>query len=495
MGLAIDKEHFEDDEYDRFGERLARGLTALDTLLSRPGFGVGESSLGAELEVALVGDDARPLPINHLVLRDTLDPRMTFELNQFNLECNLRHPGLAGRPFSFLGREMRDAFAELERAAGLHGARIAMIGILPTLVPADLQSSAMTDSPRYRALSRALHRGRDEPFALCIDGDDPLEIECDDVTFEGAATSLQIHLRVSPSEFGRYFNGAQLATAPVLAVAANSPTLLGHRLWHETRVALFKQAVDDRVTELERLRRRARVSFGSGWNREGVLEGFREAVDHFAPLLPVLDDEDPVACAASGGVPRLAEIRLHQSTVWSWNRPVYDPADGGHVRIELRALPAGPTIADMTANAAFLIGLAAGLSHADACWASPEAFGQAHSNFYRAAQSGLDADLEWPEGTEVPAGRYGARELVERLLPVAERGLAECGIDPDEAREQLDVIAARCATGQTGAVWQRAALAVAERRSSRSGALARMLEAYLEASASGEPVHRWAPLA
>ncbi len=489
MGIAIERDRFEEHEYARFQERLRGGLQALEQLLARPDFGVGPPSLGAELEVALVGEDGRPRPVNLEVLRETLDPRMTVELDRFNLECNLRHTCLAGRPFTHLAGELSDAVAELDRAAVRHRARVAMVGILPTLCAEDLQSDAMTDTPRFRALSHALQRERLEPFAVRIHGDDPLEVQCDDVTFEGAATSLQLHLRVSPADFARTFNAAQLATAPVLAAAGNSPIFLGHRLWHETRVALFKQAVDARGGEGAR-RRKPRVCFGADWNREGALEIFREAVADFTPLLPVLDDQDPMACLAAGEVPRLGEIRLHQGTVWSWNRPVYDPADGGHLRIELRALPAGPSIADMVANAAFLVGLILGLSREVSRW-DALSFAAAHDAFYRAAQHGLAAAIDWPAGTSAPAGVRPARELVPALLPIAARGLSEAGVDAREIDAQLEIIARRCETGRTGAVWQREALDGFAGDGSRDAALQHMFVRYLRHSRSGDPVHAW----
>jgi hypothetical protein len=489
MELDIDQD-FAESEYVRFGERLRENVRALESLLERPGFGAGPMSLGAELELALVGEDCRPRHVNVEVLRETIDPRMTVELDRFNLESNLRPIEMSGRPFSHLDREMNGALVELSRAAELHDARVAMVGIVPTLRAEDLQSNAMTDTPRYRALSRALQEGRHEPFALRIDGEDPLEIECDDVTFEGAATSLQIHLRVPPRDFARFFNAAQLATVPVLALAGNSPTFLGHRLWHETRVALFKQAVDDRTTQLERLRRRPRVSFGSGWNREGAAEIFSEAVRDFPPLLPAVGDEDPIACVTAGGVPRLAELRLHQGTVWSWNRPVYDPADGGHLRIEFRALPAGPSIPDMVANAAFLVGLTIGLADEVAVW-KDDCFQETHTGFYRAAQAGPDAQITWPSGNSAPAGTSSARDLIPHLLEVAQRGLASVGVDATEVDEQLEVVSLRCERKTTGALWQRHALERAEKGRSREAALERMLAEYLDHSRAGLPVHAW----
>ena len=235
---------------------------------------------------------------------------------------------------------------------------------------------------------------------------------------EGANTSFQVHLRVNPAEFTRTYNAVQLATAPVLAVAGNSPTFLGHRLWEETRIALFKQSVDDRDSRGPR-RRLARIAFGTGWLRGGPVELFAESVRLHQPLLPVLGASDPRADGeAERQAPPLDELRLHQGTVWRWNRAIYDPACGGHLRIEMRALPAGPTVIDMLANAAFLIGLSLWLAGQDPQWTYQLPFERAEHNFYRAAQHGLAAALSWPLGTEtVPAHRSSA-QLVTRAAAI-----------------------------------------------------------------------------
>jgi hypothetical protein len=492
LGLAIQREQFEDREYRDFAHRLDECLLALDLLLDRPGFGQGPRSLGAELEFYLLDEAGRPLLSNREVLAETVDPRMTVELNRFNLECNLRHGPLAGRPFDALGHEFEDAVTELRRAAALHDGQVAMVGILPTLLPGDLQPEVMTDTARFRALSSALARLRQEPFRLNIDGDEPLSMPCNDVTFEGAATSLQLHLRVAPGDFAPLYNAMQMATAPALSISCNSPILLEHRLWEETRVALFKQAVDHRNYEDRSQRRSARVSFGTRWVERGALELFEENVRVHEPLLPVLGEEDPVACVRAGGVPRLDEIRLHQGTVWRWNRAIYDPGEGGHLRIEMRALPAGPSIPDMLANTAFLVGLGLGLASDIEGWIRDFPFESAHSNFYRAAQQGLDAELVWPRSPGESAVGIQARELLPRLIPIAQAGLENAGVDTDQARAMLSVIEERNRSGMTGSAWQRLSVASLEAKNlSRRAALNGMLERYLVHSNSALPVHRW----
>ena len=491
MGLAIDRADFTPQDHARFAAKLRDGLRALRVLLATPGFGHGPATVGAELELSLVDACGRPSPVNLPVLRDSLDERLTCELDRFNVECNLRYGSLAGRPFHALADEMQDALAEVARAARPHGARVAVIGTLPTLRAADLEAGAMTDTPRFRALSRALQERRRAPFRLCIDGAEPLDTHCDDVTAEGANTSLQVHLRVAPDRFAALYDAAQIATVAAVAASGNSPIFLGHRLWQETRVALFKQAVDARDADARRSGDPARVSFGSGWLRDGAYELFAEAVERFEALLPVCSDEDPLALLASGEVPQLGEIRLHQGTVWRWNRPVYDPAGGGHLRIEMRALPAGPTVADMAANTAFLVGVTLGLAPAIDAWRRGWPFEALHRSFYRAAKHGLAAKLDWPLQPGARPCTRPAPDVVRALLPVAAHGLAQAGVDADERHRLLGIVAERVASGTTGAVWQERTLESLEARSGREGALSEMLLRYMQLSHAGEPVHRW----
>lgn len=489
MGLQVDRERFDAADYRRFSERLERSLEALGHLLDRPGFGVAPPSLGAELEVFLVDGAGRPLPMNKEVLAGSMDERLTLELDRFNLECNLRPTALAGEPFRHLEREMRGAVAAIRHAAGARGGDVAVIGILPTLIEADLQRAAMTDEPRYRALSAALRHLRRGPFRMNIDGPEPLDVGCDDVTFEGANTSFQLHLRVAPADFAPLFNAVQLATAPALALAGNSPTFLGHLLWEETRVALFKQAVDERDANALR---ESRVAFGPGWVAEGALELFRHNVVRHEPLVPVVGEEDPLETVHSGGVPGLEELRLHQGTVWHWNRAVYDPAEGGHLRIEMRGLPAGPTAVDMAASAAFLIGLSLGIAPEADAWTENLAFAIPEHNFYRAAQNGLESELLFPPTPGAPAEPIRAASLVTRLAPLARAGLVAAGVSPDESDRCIGIALRRAETGRTGAHWQRCAVAGLEPRLGRPRALAGMLAAYMEGERSGRPVHEWA---
>lgn len=491
MGLEIDRDVFSEAEFASFAERLAQSLDALDQVLRRPGFGVGPQTIGAELELCLVDDRGHALPYNRAVLDSVRHPRVTLETDRFNLECNTVPVALAGRPFSALRADLDVVLAAVRAGAARHGGHVVAIGILPTLRSSDLTADALTRSARYRALSNGLRRLRRGTFDIAIDGPEPLVACCDDVTFEGANTSWQVHLKVDPGRFAATYNAAQIAIAPVLAVAGNSPTFLGHRLWDETRLALYRQSVDDRIDAAEDDWRPGRVSFGHGWVRRGAAELFAESVAIHAPLLAAVSDEDAVAVTAAGGVPRLDELRLHHGTVWRWNRAVYDAAGGGHLRIEFRALPAGPTVTDMLANAAFLLGLTLGLAPDADRLVTRLTFGQARRNFYAAGRDGVDAELLWPcDAPPSPRG-HRATELVPRLLPLARAGLLAAGVATDEADALLDVIAARAALRRTGARWQAEMLLAASSRLDRAAALDAMLSRYRELAAGDEPVHRW----
>jgi gamma-glutamyl:cysteine ligase YbdK (ATP-grasp superfamily) len=490
MGIAIDRDRFEEEDYARFSRRLEENLEALGVLLERPGFGIGEQSIGAELEMSLVDSAGDPLMCNQELL-DELDPSMfTVEIDRFNLECNSTPRVLAGTPLSSLEAELDRQLAQARAVAATRGGRVVLVGIVPTLRAEHFSGGALTDTPRFRAMNAGIRRLKGEPFQVRIQGQDELTIDVDDVSYEGANTSFQLHLRVSPDEFSASHNAAQIATVVALAAGGNSPLFLGRRLWEETRVALFKQTVDDRDLAARRSRHTPRVCFGLGWLEAGARQLFEESVRHHAPILPVCFDEDPLALARSGGLPQLTELRLHHGTVWRWNRAVYDPAAGGHLRIELRALPSGPTVRDMMASAAFLLGLTLGLRPRAGSLVAQLPFDEVHGDFYRAARRGLDAELSFPDQHgQLVTGP--ARELALRLLPVAIDGLRAAGVDRDEAIALMSVVEARITSGQTGACWQRRRLAALERTTSRPRALATMLDEYVQRSETGQPVHTW----
>lgn len=488
MGIEINQAAFKEADYKAFRKSLDRNLSDLEGLLSQPHFGAGPASLGAELEMYIVDASGNPLHANQEILAASNDPQLTLELNRYNLEYNLTPCQLNDSAFAAMEAEILNKLAGLRETAASFGGRIVPIGILPTLRESDFGAHCITDSKRYHALVGQLLARRGGRFRIDIHGEDPLQLEMADITLEGANTSFQVHYRVAPENFADSFNAIQLMTPLAVAIGANSPTLFGHNLWHETRIPLFKQSIDTRKIDRYGWNEPPRVNFGQGWVRDSALELFSEVVRIYPPLFPICEKTN---APVPGGAPSLAELRLQQSTVWLWNRPVYDPVDGGHLRIEMRALPAGPTARDMVANAAFLIGLAEGIRPRMREMLPAIPFGIAEYNFYRAAQFGLDAQLVWPQ-----SGQSGYREqpvsaIIERNLPLASEGLARIGVSQKEIDLYLGEIENRLVHRRTGASWQRAKLAALKQDEPLRQALHTMLEEFMVHSENNVPVAQW----
>ncbi|PMI34548.1 glutamate--cysteine ligase [Enterovibrio norvegicus] len=489
MGQNIIKTSFSGSDHTRFALQLKSELEQLEALLNTPGWGVGECTLGAELELYLTDKHHRPAHYNVDLLEKAADPLMTAEINRFNLEYNCPYTTFKGAPFSFLKQHMDDRLLSLQSLASETGINVTPIGILPTLQHGDFGLASMTDSPRYHALTDILCESRGGPFHIRIHGAESLEIDADDLTLEGANTSFQVHYRVKPDEFATWYNGIQLATIFTIAMGANSPIFLERKLWHETRVPLFKQSIDSRNLCGMNWHTPARVSFGKGYVRKSALELFRQGVSLQPVLLPDMCDTQ----AKEGCGPPLEALRLHQSTIWSWNRAVYDDADNGHLRVELRSLPAGPTTIDMVANAALCIGLAHALRDDLDRLMDLLPFEFAKYNFYRAAQFGVDAKILW-ESENGSLAEFALTDVLAKLLPKVADSLIQLGVSRQEADMLMMVIEHRLAKRQNGASWQLATLTALEKKYSASEALGRMFGLYQKQFLSGEPVSHWSVL-
>ena len=490
MGFEIDNTDFTEGDFNRFSDRLRSNLKALDILLARPEFGEGDLSFGAELELYIVDNEARPLPINQEIIAQLNDPQLTLELNRYNLEYNFRPYLLKDCCFSATQQEALAAIEKINKCAKQWDGSVVPIGILPTLQQSDTGYHAMTPLARFKALTQELTEIRGGPFTIAIEGEETLQLAMDDVTLEGANTSFQVHLRVPAREYADFYNAIQLVTPLVVAMAANSPTLFGHRLWQETRIPLFKQSIDCRPNDsLHPVP--ARVNFGNNWIREGAFELFAEAALLYRPILPDYSDEDSVAIAQNGGTPLLHELRLHQGSIWLWNRPVYDPSNGGHLRIELRSFPAGPTIIDMLANAALAIGLAKLIQPTIRELLPAIPFAYCTANFYRAAQKGMSAELFWPSMKQSQPEYYAVPKILEKMIPRIPEKLVDMGFIEEDFLPLLKVIEERLHTRQTGAQWQLNKLEELRKGLHKREALTAMLKLYQKNSAANIPVAQW----
>ena len=490
MGLSITQSEFSKKDYLSFDARVRSELDVLRRLLVQPSFGEGDITIGAECEFYLVDNNGRVSAINQAIADNLNDPLLTLELNRFNLEYNLSPQRLAGSPFTQMGRELEQAMAAINQQAAHWQSKLACIGILPTLSMPDFAPNMMTDQPRYQVFAKTLRAMRGGPFDINIDGSEPLSLHTDYVTLEGANTSYQLHWRVPAQTFANYYNAVQLATPIAIALAANSPSLLQHQLWDETRIALFKQSIDTRPPEKNTRYYPPRVFFGNGWLQD-AWQAFATSVVLYPAVIPISSKEDSAKVLADGHIPKLDSLRLHHGTTWPWNRAVYDDNDGGHLRIEFRALPAGPTITDMNANGLLLIGLALALLDDIDVFTQLLPFTYAKYNFYRAAQCGLDAELVWLDKKHLHLQEISIKQLAQQLLPKAKQALYKTQLDQQEIERHFAVLEGRLQTGMTGARWQRQAVTHYRKTTDNVTAHQQMLQQYLQYAAQGMPVHEW----
>jgi CBS domain-containing protein len=385
-------------------------------------------------------------------------------------------------------QELEELLGLVRESAETLGADALLSGILPTLQKSDLTLENLAPIARYSQLNEGVIRLRGGPFSIHIKGLDELQITHDNIMMESCNTSFQVHFQTSPAEFASHYNVAQAITAPVLAAAVNSPLLFGHRLWQETRVALFQHSTDSRSrTQLARSQP-TRVSFGDRWLKTSVVELFHDQISRFRPIMITQPDEDPFQVLARGETPLLSALRMHNGTVWRWNRACYGVADGiAHLRIENRALPSGPTVQDEMANTAFFVGLMVALPQEYGEIAKRLSFDDAKENFFAAARHGLNAQLRWLDGRSLSATAL----ILNDLLPLARAGLKEVRIDSDDIDKYLGVLDARVRSGQTGAQWMLNSLASFKGHEPIDMRVRVLTSAILARQKEDKPVHEW----
>jgi gamma-glutamyl:cysteine ligase YbdK (ATP-grasp superfamily) len=488
MGRDIQAIKVSGEDRRKYREKVRRSLDVFARMLREQLFEDDPAQVGVEIELNLVDERGAPSMRNADVLDAIADPAWSTELGQFNLEINVPPRQLDGEALADLEAEVRASLNAADGKARGVGSYLVMIGILPTLAEHDMHEGTLSANVRYKVLNEQIFAARGEDMRIAIEGAEQLLTHADSITPEAACTSVQLHVQASPDDFANYWNAAQAIAGVQVAVAANSPFLFGRQLWHETRITLFEQATDTRPDELKQQGVRPRVWFGERWITS-VFDLFEENIRYFPALLPICEDEDPLAALDQGVSPELAEMSLHNGTIYRWNRPVYAVVDGKpHLRVENRVLPAGPTVADVIANAAFYYGLVRTLAEAQRPIWTQMSFATAAENLHEAARNGMDAYLYWPGLGEVPV----AELVLRRLLPLAREGLGRWDVNPVHADRLLGIIEQRCLTGRTGAAWQIAtAAALTERTGDRLEALRHMTQRYIEHMHTNEPVHSW----
>lgn len=471
MGEEIAKTSFAPEDSAEFERRLDAETKLLSSAIGKGRFSDDGFTLGFEIESWLCDHNFFPSPINDAFLAAFGNDDAVPELSKFNVELTCPPRKLEGDVFSQARGAFESVYREANDAARGLDAELVMIGTLPTIRESDLSLRNMSSLKRYYALNTEVLRQRGGvPLRIDIEGAEHLVMEHHDVMLEAGATSFQIHLKTPVSKIHRFFNASVMASAPVLAASVNAPFLFGKNLWDETRIPLFEQAVELKGTEAG-LRR---VTFGSGYASDSLLNLLEENAESYPALLPCLFDDAP---------DEYRHVRLQNGTIWRWNRPLVGFEESGrpHLRFETRGFSAGPSFLDMMANAALHIGLL--FYMVEHGWDGDEAlsFDQARENFYAAAREGLSAQLHWPGKENIEAGRLIERELIA----AAREGLALAHISSSEADLFLGVVAARVNSGQTGAVWQRRQLIKC------GGDYFRLMAAYCSNQRSGAPVHEW----
>jgi Glutamate-cysteine ligase family 2(GCS2) len=478
-----------------YGHEIDACLKMLNQMLADGCFSAGPDQMGMELELNLIDGNINPAMANVTMLELLDDPMFQAELGQHMIELNLPPRPLAGDATLELEKELRDILNRVDVAAHAVALGLIMIGMLPTLRADHFDRQWISPVPRYLQLNERIMATRSANTELDIEGiplsvgtTERLRCASNSILSASACTSVQPHLKVAPNDFAAHWNAAQALAGAQVAIAANSPFLLGRALWHETRIPVFEQTIDTRSPVQRNTTVRPRVWFGQQWITS-IVELFEENARYFTPLLPRPYTENPPALFEAGTAPSLAALRLHNSTVWRWNRPVYDVADGvPHLRIENRVLPAGPTVTDVLANTMFFFGALRRLAEDEHPIWSRMPFQVARDNFYAGARHGMEAQLYWPD-----LGRITPDQLVLHiLLPLAHEGLKDYGMSPAAREHFLTVIEQRCVARRTGASWQRATVrSLADRGADRPRALATMLCGYLEHMHSNQPVHTW----
>lgn len=479
-------------ELQNFVVNILKDVRALERMIEGDMFEKDPIRIGAEQEMCVVNQDWKPAKVNLDLLKNINHDLFTTELAQFNIEANVDPLVFSGKCLSEMDANIQELVDLANAEAQKMGNHIILTGILPTVSRLDLSMDSITPIERYKALMYAISdlRGKKD-LELNIRGIDHLMAKHDSPMMEACNTGFQVHLQVTPEDFASKYNIAQAIAGPALAIATNSPMLFGKRLWHETRIALFQQAVDTRISGRHLRNKSARVMFGNKWVKKSILEIYKEDIMRFRVLLgSSLKTPDPLLELAKGGIPILDSLLVHNSTVYRWNRPCYGVANGKpHLRIENRVLPAGPTVKDEMANAALWLGLMNGFGDQYKDITKKMDFDDAKSNFLIACRNGIGSKFSWV-GLNKPIN--ASELLIKELIPIAKEGLKKAKVDNGDIDNYLGIIEERAESSMNGAFWMLKSYAKLTKEVSSKEAITAITASMYHQQLGKKPVHKWA---
>lgn len=488
MGSQAVKEIESLRERKDFLYHLLNDVKALEMMLERDMFEKGVQRVGAEQELCLVDKNFRPSCNAIEVLKHIKDRHFTTELALFNLEINLDPLELKNDCFSEIDRELTNLISHGDAVANaIDETKIILTGILPTLRKRDMVFKNLTPYPRYRVLNKILKDIRGDDFMLKIKGVDELILNHKSILFEACNTSFQVHLQIPVDQMVDKYNWSQAIAGPVLSIAANSPLLMGRELWSETRIALFQQSVDLRNKSYLLREQKPRVSFGSNWIKDSIIELYQDDIVRYTPLLTTDLKEDAVAKLEKGEIPKLEAIGVHNGTIYRWNRMCYGQNNGvPHMRIENRYIPAGPSVKDEVANALFWIGIMQGMPDKYKNLSESTPFNEVKGNFVNAARTGINTYFDW-----FGKGISARRLILEELLPIAHEGLVKTKIDQADIDKYLGIIEKRASTRYTGSQWMKHSNRILKNKMTKDIANATLTAHLYKNQKTGKPVHEW----
>jgi len=488
MGEQNIVENANESSRQDFMKALLEEVRALEAMLEEGMVESGVSRIGAEQEMFLINSASRPALTALDVLEKLDDERFTHELGLFNIEANLSVQEFKSDCLSRMESEAQEVYAKARAAAHQCDSEIALVGILPTLTLKNLGLDSMVPIPRYHALNEAFMALRGHNLQFAINGTDQLVVNHDNLMMEACNTSFQVHFQVSPADFARLYNIAQVVTAPLLAASVNSPILLGKRLWHETRISVFEYSVDARSETHQARGLKPRVHFGNDWVDKSVTEIFKEDIARFRVILTTETEDDPLAMVAQGIAPKLKALCLHNGTVYRWNRACYGVHNGiPHLRIENRVIPSGPTVIDEIANTAFFVGMMAGMSKEYVDIREQITFQDIKANFMAAARAGIRAQMNWFGDTHMPARKL----ILDELLPLAESGLQDYGVEQKDIDKYLGVLKDRVSTRRNGARWALESLEGMNDIGTEDQRMRCLVSSMVEQQITGRPISEW----